>query len=368
MEEKDFKSKISGSSERLQKQEAANKQTVITVSTIISSILSIAELPEGERKNKEISNTIKSIVKYYITGKRHLYSDIFIALKDVQSNYDLHEKGLSEFLDAVDFVVKTLEEKLGEKEHILSLLEACNQEKTNVPDKQGKDCIAIEKEVALDYQYEQIYKSFLKFKDHMMLESARIKFWYSNQNKLEMQISELNTKYEKFNDISSQMEKSTDIAGKAIDKNKETMNEIKSFRTTQVTILTMFVAILLMLVTDIKFSTSVIEVANSMLFHKLILLIAFGGLVALNLGFALLLFISKIINTDMETDCKEHQCQTSSNLGSHRCIECEKDCGIFERLWKRYPYICIINAGLILVAIVCIVYYYNLYRIPGSVK
>ena len=143
------------------------------------------------------------------------------------------------------------------------------------------------------------------------------------------------------------------------------MNEIKSFRTTQVTILTMFVAILLMLVTDIKFSTSVIEVANSMLFHKLILLIAFGGLVALNLGFALLLFISKIINTDMETDCKEHQRQTSSNLGSHRCIECEKDCGIFERLWKRYPYICIINAGLILVAIVCIVYYYNLYRISG---
>ena len=101
------------------------------------------------------------------------------------------------------------------------------------------------------------------------------------------------------------MDYSTDKAEKVRNLTDAALDEVKSFRTTQVTILTAFIAILLIVVADIKFSASLVIAASEIPLYQISLLIAFGAFVTLNVSFLLLKLVANIVDKEKAVNnCK----------------------------------------------------------------
>lgn len=311
MDNRKNESIISEINETINTEPALEEQQKFGLSNILEQYIGC----ELEKDSPKVDDIIRSIEAFYEDNSRHSYAEIFIFLSGYQAKWEEEKTNICDQLELIDNNVSVVELRLN---------------------KLAKN--------------EEIIKKYKKLKDHISLETARIKFWYQNQSILKTDIDGLRKKLVKAQKTTKTLET----------KSKQAIDDVNAFRTTQVTILTIFVAILLMLVTDLKFSTSIIEIANQMLFHRVILLISFGGMVALNLSFALLLFIANIINKDIQTNCKSHKC-INENSCSHLCNECHKTCWVLTRLWKRYPYIVIINGLFIVIIVTTLVYYYNKY-------
>ena len=110
-----------------------------------------------------------------------------------------------------------------------------------------------------------------------------------------------------------------------------------------------------MVVTDIKFTASMINAIGKVPLYQIALLTAFGAFIALNLSFALLVFIANIIDKNLMVNCNDYIPKDKFNDNSKRhCAYCNESCDFLVRFWKRYAYMCYMNIILILIMIIII--------------
>lgn len=291
----------------------SNENGNISLNDILEAI-SNAEL--GKDTARETKRIAKMIAKFYYSGTRHSYAEIFIFLSKLQSN-DRSE--LVELLEIIDNNLAIL------KDYITSNLSTLDLDYGSLDNK----------EIDLNTK-------FFKLRDHILLETARIKFWSINQDSLENDI----------NRLSSCVKKSQRRAEKIDKLTNDALDEVKTFRTTQVTILTAFIAILLMVVTDIKFTANIVDAIGQVPLYQIVLLTTFGAFVTLNLSFALLAFIANIIDKNIMVYCASFVGKTEAEYNSKRhCEHCTESCWIIKRFWKRYTYMFIINLVLVFIMV-----------------
>ena len=293
------------------------KEQFIDLSKKSSKNITLADIltifaDEDCKRDEIVEDTIEKIREFYRQKKRHSYAEIFIFLSQKHESWQNNKEQILDKLQTIDFNVEYIEKELNNK--------------------------LAEDELELE-------KQFAKLKDHISLEIARVKFWYIKQNNIKDQILELEDELKK-----------TKQDAEAIEKlNEKTCDEINGFRTTQVTILTVFIAILLTLVTDIRFSTSILEIADKIPIYKLVFLMTMGSFFILNISFVLLVFLAKIIGKSLAIDCLKQE-GGSSRISKNECNECTKNCCFWKRLWNRYPYIVYLNIIFIIIIIIIVLY------------
>ena len=185
----------------------SNENGNISLNDILEAI-SNAEL--GKDTDNETNRIAEMIAQFYYSGTRHSYAEIFIFLSKLQSN---DRNTLDKLLEIIDNNLAIL------KDYITSNLSSLDL-----------------KYSTLDNNEIDLCTKFFKLRDHILLETARIKFWSINHNSLENDINKLNNRVKKSQRKAEEIDKVTN----------EALDEVKTFRTTQVTILTAFIAILLM--------------------------------------------------------------------------------------------------------------------------
>lgn len=300
----------------------SNENGNISLNDILEAI-SNAEL--GKDTDNETNRIAEMIAQFYYSGTRHSYAEIFIFLSKLQSN---DRNTLDKLLEIIDNNLAIL------KDYITSNLSSLDL-----------------KYSTLDNNEIDLCTKFFKLRDHILLETARIKFWSINHNSLENDINKLNNRVKKSQRKAEEIDKVTN----------EALDEVKTFRTTQVTILTAFIAILLMVVTDIKFTASMVDAIGEVPLYQIALLTAFGAFVTLNLSFALLAFIANIIDKNIMVYCASFIGKTEYIYNSKKhCEHCTKSCWIIKRFWKRYTYMFIIN--LVLVSIMVGIILNSIYK------
>ena len=300
----------------------SNENGNISLNDILEAI-SNAEL--GKDTDNETNRIAEMIAQFYYSGTRHSYAEIFIFLSKLQSN---DRNTLDKLLEIIDNNLAIL------KDYITSNLSSLDL-----------------KYSTLDNNEIDLCTKFFKLRDHILLETARIKFWSINHNSLENDINKLNNRVKKSQRKAEEIDKVTN----------EALDEVKTFRTTQVTILTAFIAILLMVVTDIKFTASMVDAIGEVPLYQIALLTAFGAFVTLNLSFALLAFIANIIDKNIMVYCASFIGKTEDIYNSKKhCEHCTKSCWIIKRFWKRYTYMFIIN--LVLVSIMVGIILNSIYK------
>lgn len=290
-----------------------NSSVGVTLDDILSKISSV---DLSVASDDEMSKVVDLLAQFYYPGTRHSYAEIFIFLSKLQqSNGNVNEQ-----LETIDNNLAIIKKYIDKN---LSTIEM--------------------KYTDLESSDVDLRTKFFKLRDHILLETARIKFWYMNHNTLEQDIRNLTDSIDESNTKADEIKNITDDA----------LDEVSAFRTTQVTILTVFIAILLMVVTDIKFSVSILSEVGNIPFYQVISLIAFGGLVLLNLSFALLAFIGRIIGKEISIGCNQFKenVELRYNKKEYRCEHCNESCWPLTRWWKRYPYMCVINIILILILV-----------------
>ena len=291
----------------------SNENGSISLNDILEAI-SNAEL--GIDTASETKRIAKMIAKFYYSGTRHSYAEIFIFLSKLQSN-DRSE--LVELLEIIDNNLAIL------KDYITSNLSTLDLDYSSLDNK----------EIDLNTK-------FFKLRDHILLETARIKFWSINQDSLANDINKLSSCVKESQRRAEEIDKITNDA----------LDEVKTFRTTQVTILTAFIAILLMVVTDIKFTASIVDAIGQVPLYQIALLTTFGAFVTLNLSFALLAFIANIIDKNIMAYCASFVGKTEYKYNSKKhCEHCTKSCWIIKRFWKRYTYMFIINLVFVFIMV-----------------
>lgn len=240
-----------------------------TLREILTQIANISISIDSQESIEALSQLIYD---YYISGERHSYAEIFIFLKDLREN----SSDIIESLDLID--INT--ERIGE---FIS---------NNVNNFHPSSHIRVPEENQNNFNIELRY---FKLRDHISLETARIRFWQNNYQDFQNRIARLSLEVDYSSDKAEKVRNLTDTA----------FDEVKSFRTTQVTILTAFIAILLVVVADIKFSASLVAEASKIPLYQICLLISFGAFVTLNVSFLLLKFVANIVGKDNATDnCK----------------------------------------------------------------
>ena len=300
----------------------SNENGNISLNDILEAI-SNAEL--GKDTDNETNRIAEMIAQFYYSGTRHSYAEIFIFLSKLQSN---DRNTLDKLLEIIDNNLAIL------KDYITSNLSSLDL-----------------KYSTLDNNEIDLCTKFFKLRDHILLETARIKFWSINHNSLENDINKLNNRVKKSQRKAEEIDKVTN----------EALDEVKTFRTTQVTILTAFIAILLMVVTDIKFTASMVDAIGEVPLYQIALLTAFGAFVTLNLSFALLAFIDNIIDKNIIVYFASFIVKTEDIYNSNKhCEHCTKSCWIIKRFWKRYTYMFIIN--LVLVSIMVGIILNSIYK------
>lgn len=207
-----------------------------------SALIDILEMLSNE--NCDLSKVSKDLQELYKDDYRHSYSDIFNYLK---GSYDKNNQQTLGKLETLQINISCLEEELKK------------------------------------YKEETIINKYFKLKDHVMLEISRIIFWHTHNSKLVANLEDVN------NNISI-MKRDAKQLKKGI---KESRSELEGFRTTQITVITMFISIVLVVVTDIRFSVSVLELASEMPIMNVILLLTVGSFTMLNIG---VLFFRIIFN------------------------------------------------------------------------
>lgn len=245
----------------------------------------------------DVDEIIKMLKTFYGKEKRHLYSEIFIFLSERHKWWKEENDDIIRRLETIDNNVKYIGDK-----------------------------IKNDSEIGIQ---------FTKLKDHICLETARIKFWYNQQSVLKTQISELNS------GLNQAQQEAKEIEG----LNEKTREEVNGFRTTQVTILTIFIGILLTLVSDIKFSAAILEIADKTPLYKLCLIIIIGSAAVINTSFLLVSLLAKLTGKSLAIDCSEYKCRDSSISSVYKkaCGECTGKCCFPVRFWRRYTYIPILN-------------------------
>lgn len=240
--------------------------------TLWEILTQIANISVNEESQRPIEDLSQLIYDYYISGARHSYAEIFIFLRDLREN----SSDIIESLDLID--INT--ERVGE---FIS---------NNINNFHPSSHIRVPRENQNNFNLELRY---FKLRDHISLETARIRFWQNNYKDFQDRIDRL----------ALEVDYSTDKAEKVRNLTDTALDEVKSFRTTQVTILTAFIAILLIVVADIKFSASLVIAASKIPLYQICLLIAFGAFVTLNVSFLLLKLVANIVDKDKALDnCK----------------------------------------------------------------
>ena len=251
---------------------ATNHSCSAVAPTLWEILTQIATISVNEETQSPIEALSQLIYDYYISGARHSYAEIFIFLRDLREN----SSDIIESLDLID--INT--ERVGE---FIS---------NNINNFHPSSHIMVPEENQNYFNFELRY---FKLRDHISLETARIRFWQNNYKDFQDRIDRL----------SVEVDYSTDKAEKVRNLTDAALDEVKSFRTTQVTILTAFIAILLIVVADIKFSASLVIAASEIPLYQISLLIAFGAFVTLNVSFLLLKLVANIVDKEKAVNnCK----------------------------------------------------------------
>ena len=297
----------------------------VTAPTLIDILNRIASIPIDGPVQAIIHSLAQSIYDYYVSGARHSYAEIFIFLRDLQADSnDIND--IIEKLELIDLNTERLRDYISQHSKEFQPSEGINVDET------------------CQTNFDIILRYF-KLRDHILLETARIRFWYDNNRRIEDNIKNLSKNVDASKTKAEEVKQLTETA----------LDEVKTFRTTQVTILTAFIAILLMVVTDIKFTASMINAIGKVPLYQIALLTAFGAFITLNLSFALLVFIANIIDKNLMVNCNDYIPKDKFNDNSKRhCAYCNESCDFLVRFWKRYAYMCYMNIILVLIMIIII--------------
>lgn len=181
-------------------------------------------------------------------------------------------------------------------------------------------------EVIKDKEFQDINKQLYKFYDHCELEISRYSyfdsiFWKGDQAKEE-------------NDRLTDSIKKTGIdMEKLQEKAEELQKNIDTTKSEQITILSIFAAIMLAGLGSFAALGSALNKVDSISIYRFFACTAFIGLILFNVVTSLIYMVTRIINRNIYavcTDCRDGDCINGS---------CSKTCNPVSRIRKRLPYI-----------------------------
>ena len=187
--------------------------------------------------------------------------------------------------------------------------------------------------IILDSEFSLIKRQLYKFYDHCELEISRYRyfdsiFWKGDQAKQET--SKLANDIKSFkNNINELQDKAQNVT----ENIRSIQNNIDNAKSEQITILSIFAAIMLAGLGSFAALGDALKSLNVISVYKFFACTAFIGLILFNVVTALIYMVTRIINRNIYTACTDYRDGDCVN-GS-----CSKVCNPVSRIRKRLPYI-----------------------------
>lgn len=182
-----------------------------------------------------------------------------------------------------------------------------------------------------------VYQKFEKLLDHISLEKIRLDFLYKEyENRIEKTAKEAVKEYKRATKLSR----------------KATKN-LTNIKMEVVAILSIFAAIVLTFSAGIGFVKDVMVASISPSLCEKVILISVCGIVLFNVVFVLMYLVSKIVDKPIGVSCLYDNCYSCTDIkadknGSKQTIK-RPACSLFGQLWRRFPYVLIVNLLLIVI-------------------
>ena len=182
-------------------------------------------------------------------------------------------------------------------------------------------------------KYNSIYMPFLKLRDHVNLEIARIQCMMMERDRLtdlerwiEDSKKDLSQAKESVKQANNNLEKSIHSSQEAIDKAENLQNEI-------ITVLSIFSAVVLAFMGGMTFTGSTLESIAYSSIYKVSLVALICGLVMFNTICGLMYLVAKITGKNILSRCDTPHCSCACDGGVM------KPCPLLTRIRRRLPYV-----------------------------
>ena len=255
----------------------------------------IFEMSDRLMEDSDLRKMAIQLKTLYSSGFRHSYSEFFPCIVEISKDDNVHNlEYLSNNLVALQFFVE-------------------------------KDYLDGNKE------FSSLHIPLTKLIDHLNLEIAR----YNSYSISEQKVKDL----EKRNStLQSDLKQATEQLEAA-------RKQVSSVQAELITVLSIFAAIVLAFSGGINYmGTALTGMAEASLF-KSILFVSLCGVVLFNTIFMLMYFIAKITGRSIYAPCNSD------------CNQCRKKCNDLNKIRKRLPYVFWVNALLLIIIIIDIVFW-----------
>lgn len=263
--------------------------------------------------------------------------DKIISFLEFLSKKGIRKEEIQSYLD--DYVVVLYSERTFRHSYfkISAYLQSIEPEMASGVSPIGENLGLLEN-IITERKYDKVRRKILKLIDHCKLELSRFTyfekaFWKSSVAKKEL--SQINTYSLNLND--------------RYEKLRDDLDRSKS---EQITILSIFAAIMLSVIGGLGFLDSTLEGINNASVFRLIGVCCICGFVIFNTTFMLIYMASRVAKRSIYSFCssaKEGRDCTKENK------MCDKNCSQIIRLYKRLPYIFWVNCVLLTIFVLDII-------------
>jgi hypothetical protein len=168
-------------------------------------------------------------------------------------------------------------------------------------------------------EFKSLRDKVFKLHDHISLEYSRIAYWISNYKIIENQLE----------DIKKKIKTVKEDSNKVLSDVNKAQKEAENLKTSQVTVLGVFISILVGLIGQVYIiGQSFSNIVNAEI-SSLLLLVVFSAFCTLTILMLLLFVVGKFIDKDILVVCPK----------STNCNECKDDCNILNKLKYKAPYL-----------------------------
>lgn len=187
----------------------------------------------------------------------------------------------------------------------------------------------------------ELKKNVFKLCDHVSLEFARIAHWKQSEDSLSSKVKCIEE------NVNLSMGEAEKIKEK-INQSKEVVDRVQkeadSLKTSQVTVLGIFIAIVMAFVTKLVSDVNIFSLILHTPWWQVALLLCLMGMMTFNGIYLLLYVVGQLIGKNIGAACN-----------SANCYNCSYRCSWWEKIKKRHPYLGLFNCTLLVLIIVFII-------------